>query len=148
MKYLTALEILHIEDCENLNLMMEEGKADQDLSRFSLQRLILKKLPELVEFPEWLLRGSTNTLQLLKVRWCDNLKELPRCLQNIVSLQQLVIEDCDGWSERCEHGKGEDWSKIAHILKLFLTVLRSIQQMILQQVKVRYHGNSAENANR
>ncbi|KAF2308007.1 hypothetical protein GH714_034273 [Hevea brasiliensis] len=50
MKYLTALEILHIEDCENLNWMMEEGKADQDLSRFSLQRLILKKLPELVEF--------------------------------------------------------------------------------------------------
>ncbi|KAF2308006.1 hypothetical protein GH714_034259 [Hevea brasiliensis] len=84
-EYLTALEILHIEDCENLNLMMEEGKADQDLSRFSLQRLILKKLPELVEFPEWLLRGSTNTLQLLKIRWCDNSKN---CLDGYFSAHQ------------------------------------------------------------
>ncbi|KAF2307982.1 hypothetical protein GH714_034063 [Hevea brasiliensis] len=120
MKYLTALETLHIEDCENLKLTMEEGKADHDLARFSLQRLILISSPELVEFPEWLLRGSTNTLQLLKLRWCDNLKELPRCLQNIVSLQKLVIEDCGELSERCERGKGEDWSKIAHIPKIVL----------------------------
>ncbi|KAF2307987.1 hypothetical protein GH714_034099 [Hevea brasiliensis] len=120
MKYLTALETLHIEDCENLNLTMEEGKADQDLARFSLQRLILRKLPELVEFPEWLLRGSNNTLQLLKLESCRNLKELPACLQNIVSLQQIVIEDCDELSERCERGKGEDWSKIAHIPKIVL----------------------------
>ncbi|KAF2307983.1 hypothetical protein GH714_034069 [Hevea brasiliensis] len=137
MKYLTALETLHIEDSENLKLTMEEGKADQDLARFSLQRLILIKLPELVEFPEWLLRGSTNTLQFLKLRRCRNLKELPACLQNIASLQQLVIKGCNELSERCERGKGEDWSKIAHILKLFLTVLRSIQQTILQQVKIR-----------
>ncbi|KAF2307992.1 hypothetical protein GH714_034149 [Hevea brasiliensis] len=115
-----ALETLIIEDCENLNLTMEEGKTDHDLARFNLQRLILKKLPELVEFPEWLLRGSTNTLQLLKLEWCRNLKELPACLQNIVSLQQIVIEDCDELSERCERGKGEDWSKIAHIPKIVL----------------------------
>ncbi|KAF2307978.1 hypothetical protein GH714_034025 [Hevea brasiliensis] len=120
MKCLTALETLIIEDCENLNLTMEEGKTDHDLARFNLQRLILKKLPELVEFPEWLLRGSTNTLQLLKLEWCRNLKELPACLQNIVSLQQIVIEDCDELSERCERGKGEDWSKIAHIPKIVL----------------------------
>ncbi|KAJ9184876.1 hypothetical protein P3X46_004561 [Hevea brasiliensis] len=120
MKYLTALETLHIEDCENLNLTMEEGKADQDLARFSLQRLILKKLPELVEFPEWLLRGSTNTLQLLKLEWCRNLKELPAWLQNIASLQQLVIKGCNELRERCARGKGEDWSKIAHIPKIVL----------------------------
>ncbi|XP_057999882.1 disease resistance protein RGA2-like [Hevea brasiliensis] len=120
MKYFTALETLIIGDCKNLNLTMEEGKADQDLARFSLKRLILKRLPELVEFPEWLLRGSTNTLQLLKLEMCRNLKELPACLQNIVSLQQIVIEDCDELSERCERGKGEDWSKIAHIPKIVL----------------------------
>ncbi|KAF2308002.1 hypothetical protein GH714_034217 [Hevea brasiliensis] len=120
MKYLTALETLIIEDCENLNLTMEEGQADQDWARFSLQRLILKQLPELVEFPEWLLRGSTNTLQLLKLRMCTNLKELPACLQNIVSLQQIVIEYCDELSERCERGEGEDWSKIAHIPEIVL----------------------------
>ncbi|KAF2307974.1 hypothetical protein GH714_033972 [Hevea brasiliensis] len=120
MKYLTALETLRIEYCENLNLTMEEGKADQDLARFNLQRLILKKLPKLVEFPEWLLRGSTNTLQLLKLDWCRNLKELPACLQNTVSLQQIVIECCDKLSQRCERGEGEDWSKIAHIPKIVL----------------------------
>ncbi|KAF2307930.1 hypothetical protein GH714_033443 [Hevea brasiliensis] len=63
-KYLTALETLNITRCKNLNLTMEEGKDDQDLARFRLQKLALVGLPKLVEFPEWLLRGSTNTLQI------------------------------------------------------------------------------------
>ncbi|KAF2307927.1 hypothetical protein GH714_033434 [Hevea brasiliensis] len=96
------------------------GKDGQDLARFGLQKLILVQLPKLVEFPRWLLQGSTNTLQLLKLESCENLKELPACLQNIVSLQRLIIEDCYGLSRRCELGKGEDWSKIAHVPKIVI----------------------------
>ncbi|XP_057999833.1 putative disease resistance protein RGA1 isoform X1 [Hevea brasiliensis] len=120
LKYLTTLKTLLIDNCENLNLTMGEGKDRQDLARFGLQKLILMQLPKLVEFPKWLLQGSTNTLQLLKLESCENLKELPACLQNIVSLQRLIIEDCYGLSRRCELGKGEDWSKIAHVPKIVI----------------------------
>ncbi|KAG8646694.1 putative disease resistance protein RGA1 [Manihot esculenta] len=122
MKYLTALEILAIGSCENLKLTLEEkGKSDKHyLAQFNLQKLILAKLPKLVDFPEWLLQGSSNTLQFLKLESCEHLKELPVCIQNIVSLQQLEIEDCDELNERCERGKGEDWSKIAHIPKIII----------------------------
>uniref|UniRef100_A0A2C9V7A8 Uncharacterized protein n=1 Tax=Manihot esculenta TaxID=3983 RepID=A0A2C9V7A8_MANES len=122
MKYLTALEILAIGNCENLKLTLEEkGKSDKHyLAQFNLQKLILAELPKLVDFPEWLLQGSSNTLQFLKLESCEHLKELPVCIQNIASLQQLEIEDCDELIERCERGKGEDWSKIAHIPKIII----------------------------
>ncbi|XP_021622981.1 putative disease resistance protein RGA3 [Manihot esculenta] len=121
MKYLTALEILAIGNCKNLNLTLaEKGKDDKHLAQFNLQKLILKKLPKLVDFPEWLLQGSSNTLQFLKLESCEYLKELPVCIQHIASLQQLEIENCDELNERCERGKGEDWSKIAHIPKIVI----------------------------
>ncbi|XP_057999835.1 putative disease resistance protein RGA4 [Hevea brasiliensis] len=94
-------------------------KAQLD-SGFSLQKLLLGGLPKLVEFPEWLLQASTNALQCLKIGSCQKLKELPACLQSIASLQQLVIQDCYELSRRCEHGKGEYWSKIAHIPQIVL----------------------------
>ncbi|KAG8646651.1 putative disease resistance protein RGA1 [Manihot esculenta] len=118
IKYLTALETLHIENCTNLNLTWEVD--DQDLAQFSLQQLTLGRLPKLVELPEWLLRGSTNTLQLLKLGRCEKLKKLPAYLHNMISLQQLVIYYCDELSSRCEREVGEDWYKIAHIPKIIL----------------------------
>ncbi|KAG8646649.1 putative disease resistance protein RGA1 [Manihot esculenta] len=118
IKYLTALETLHIEDCTNLNLTWEVD--DQDLAQFSLQKLILVWLPKLVALPEWLLARSTNSLQLLKLGSCRNLKKLPACLHNMTSLQQLVINDCAEVRNRCEREVGEDWSKIAHIPKIVI----------------------------
>ncbi|KAG8646689.1 hypothetical protein MANES_09G022950v8 [Manihot esculenta] len=81
---------------------------------------MLKELPKLVDFPEWLLQGSSNALRFLKLENCEYIKELPVCIQNTASLQQLEIKDCDELSKRCERGKGEDWSKIAHIPKIVI----------------------------
>ncbi|XP_043816305.1 putative disease resistance protein RGA1 isoform X2 [Manihot esculenta] len=121
MKYLTALENLAIVNCENLNLTLEEnGKDDKHFAQFNLQKLMLKELPKLVDFPEWLLQGSSNALRFLKLENCEYIKELPVCIQNTASLQQLEIKDCDELSKRCERGKGEDWSKIAHIPKIVI----------------------------
>ncbi|XP_057999222.1 probable disease resistance protein At4g27220 [Hevea brasiliensis] len=94
IKCLTALETLCINECENLDLTMEEGEENQYPTQFKLQKLELGFLPQLVEFPEWLVRGSTNSLKVVKVEGCRNLRELPECIQNMASLQELQIECC------------------------------------------------------
>ncbi|KAG8646725.1 hypothetical protein MANES_09G025560v8 [Manihot esculenta] len=74
----------------NLDLRMEEGEETQ----FSLVRLALRWLPKIVDFPEWLIRGSTNSLKVLEVERCNNLRELPNCLQNMASHPEVQIIDC------------------------------------------------------
>ena len=60
VKHLTALETLAIMDCEELSLMEMEGEDNQDL-KLSLQKLMIKSLPKLEVFPQWL-QESANTL--------------------------------------------------------------------------------------
>ncbi|KAF2307879.1 hypothetical protein GH714_032952 [Hevea brasiliensis] len=94
---LRELETLCIDECENLDLAMEEGEDNQFPTQFSLQKLELRNLPKLVEFPQWLIRlirGSTNSLKVMKVEGCRNLRELPECLQNMASLPEVQIKDC------------------------------------------------------
>ncbi|KAG8646747.1 putative disease resistance protein RGA3 [Manihot esculenta] len=90
IKCLTTLDTLCIAGCDNLELRMEEGEETQ----FSLQRLELRRLPKIVDFPEWLIRGSTNSLKVLEVEKCNNLRELPNCLQNMASHPEIRIIDC------------------------------------------------------
>ncbi|XP_043816282.1 putative disease resistance protein RGA1 isoform X1 [Manihot esculenta] len=90
IKCLTTLDTLCIAGCDNLELRMEEGEETQ----FSLQRLELGRLPKIVDFPEWLIRGSTNSLKVLKVEGCNNLRELPNCLQNMASHPEVQIIRC------------------------------------------------------
>ncbi|KAJ9184775.1 hypothetical protein P3X46_004466 [Hevea brasiliensis] len=94
IKCLMALETLCIHECENLDLAMEEGEDNQFPTQFSLQKLELRNLPKLVEFPQWLIRGSTNSLKVMKVEGCRNLRELPECLQNMASLLEVQIKYC------------------------------------------------------
>ncbi|KAJ9184859.1 hypothetical protein P3X46_004545 [Hevea brasiliensis] len=93
IKCLMALETLCIDECENLDLAMEEGENNQFPTQFSLQKLELRNLPKLLEFPQWLIQGSTNNLKVMRIGECDNLRELPECLQNMASLQELRITD-------------------------------------------------------
>uniref|UniRef100_A0A199UBN9 Disease resistance protein RGA3 n=1 Tax=Manihot esculenta TaxID=3983 RepID=A0A199UBN9_MANES len=90
IKCLATLDTICIDDCENLDLRMKEGEETQ----FSLQRLELRRLPKIVDFPEWLIRRSTNSLKVLKVQECNNLKELPNCLQNMASHPEVRIIRC------------------------------------------------------
>ncbi len=80
IKCLTALETLYIIECENLDLITEEGEENQYPTQFSLQKLELRYLPKLMKFPQWLIQGSTNSLKVMKVEGCYNLRELPKCL--------------------------------------------------------------------
>ncbi|XP_055961585.1 putative disease resistance protein RGA3 [Mercurialis annua] len=113
IKYLTALEFLFIDGCENLDLEIAEGSNNQqDFTQLCrLEKLLLGHLPKLVEFPRWLLNSSINTLQLLSLAHCPNLKELPA---RLACLQELDIVGC----EHCRPKTRQDWSNIAHVPKI------------------------------
>ncbi|KAK0596969.1 hypothetical protein LWI29_020580 [Acer saccharum] len=147
VKRLSSLQNLCLLDCEKLNLDwgmgMEEEDTHQDLNgtRPHLRALYLEKLPKLVELPQWLLRCSANTLQLLRIEECPNLLALPGSLQNLktldvldcpkvvslpqdmhglTTLERIEIKGCPTLSERCEQGSGEDWPQIAHVPNIWL----------------------------
>ncbi|XP_055961441.1 putative disease resistance protein RGA1 [Mercurialis annua] len=114
MKYLTALEVLVINGCENLDLEMEEEESnnEQDLTQFCrLEKVILGYLPKLVEFPRWLLNSYSNTLQFFRLVNCYNLKEWPACP---TCVQELDIDHCGRFTTR------DDWSSIAHVPKILI----------------------------
>nr|XP_023902096.1 putative disease resistance protein RGA1 [Quercus suber] len=139
IRHLTALKTLIILECEELSLMEMEGEDNQDL-KLSLQNLIIMGLPKLEVLPQWL-QGSANTLQLLRIVECENLKALPEWLPRLKSLhtlwivkcpklsslpegmealtalRQLVIKGCPDLSRKCRE---EDSHKIAHVPQIDL----------------------------
>ena len=90
IKDLTALEILIIVNCKELNLMEGEGSQNLELS---LRKLLIRGLPKLEVLPQWL-RRSANTLQMLEIGDCENFTTLPEWLPSLKSLQQLGIDNC------------------------------------------------------
>ncbi|KAH9679142.1 hypothetical protein WN943_027452 [Citrus x changshan-huyou] len=150
IKYLSSLENQYLASCEsldlNLNMEMEgEGSHhDRKNTRPHLRRVFIKEITQLLELPQWLLQGSTDTLQNLLILGCPNFMALPESLRNFEALEGLVIgncpklsslpEDmhhlttlkslaiagCPALSERCKPPTGEDWPKIAHIPEILL----------------------------
>ncbi|TYG75811.1 hypothetical protein ES288_D03G062600v1 [Gossypium darwinii] len=138
LENLTALQYLIITDCEQLDLSRTQGfqekieKVEED--GFSLLSLGIVNLPKLGALPQWLLRGSTNTLKNLTIADCVNLTtsvewhnltsleklaiiHCPQLLSlpnNMLRLKQLKIEYCPLLSQRCQQGTGMDWLNIAH----------------------------------
>ncbi|KAJ0016745.1 hypothetical protein Pint_11517 [Pistacia integerrima] len=101
-----------------------------------LRFFCIRELPQLVEFPQWLIQCSisnlermqivncsnlkalpelTEKLQVLVIEKCPELSSLPKHMDRLISLRELAIEDSPKLSERCEPETGEDWSKISHI---------------------------------
>ncbi|XP_022718614.1 putative disease resistance protein RGA1 [Durio zibethinus] len=149
LKYLTSLQSLIIGDCEKLDLSTTQGfkeTGDNDNqdnlvdNGLCLQKLGIGYLPKLEALPQWLLRGSTNTLKYLSIEGCENLTTSPEwhsvtSLENLeiiacpkVStlpqkmqcLKQVKIQDCHVLSERCKQESGVDWPKIAHASRIYL----------------------------
>ncbi|CAK7324097.1 unnamed protein product [Dovyalis caffra] len=114
MKHLTALQDLNISGCEILHF------DDQDSCEFRLQKLVLCFLAAVEELPEWLIKGSAETLKNLKLEFCPALNELPASLQNFSSLQELQILSCPQLVEKYEPETDDDWYKIAHIPKVIV----------------------------
>ncbi|KDO39460.1 hypothetical protein CISIN_1g038265mg [Citrus sinensis] len=150
MKYLSSLETLILLKCEsldlNLNMEMEEEGSHHDCNnvRSHLRTLCVAELTQLLELPQWLLQGSSKTLQMLTIGDCPNFMALPRSLKDLEALENLLItscpklsslpegmhhlttlktlaiEECPALCERCKPLTGEDWPKIAHIPQIDL----------------------------
>ncbi|MBA0794112.1 hypothetical protein Gohar_018470 [Gossypium harknessii] len=135
LENLTALQSLIIADCEQLDLSRTQGfqeKVEED--GFSLLSLGIVNLPKLGALPQWLLRGSANTLKNLTIADCVNLTtsvqwqnltsleklaiihcpQLSSLPNNMQRLKQLKIEYCPVLSQRCQQGTGVGWLNIAH----------------------------------
>ncbi|KAJ0080821.1 hypothetical protein Patl1_11678 [Pistacia atlantica] len=97
VRSLSSLENLHLISCERLNLDLSIGSNKQDnhdeLSSTGprLRFLCIRELPQLVEFPQWLIQCSISSLERLQIVNCSNLKALPESMEK---LQVLVIEKC------------------------------------------------------
>ncbi|KDO39284.1 hypothetical protein CISIN_1g048833mg [Citrus sinensis] len=150
IKYLSSLENLYLARCESLdlNLNMEiEGEGshhDRKNTRPHLRRVFIMEITQLLELPQWLLQGSTDTLRDLFIVSCPNFMALPRSLKDLEALETLVIArcpklsslpegmhhvttlklltigGCPALSERCKPPTGEDWPKISHIPQVYL----------------------------
>ncbi|KAJ9184858.1 hypothetical protein P3X46_004544 [Hevea brasiliensis] len=120
IKFLTTLKILNIANCENLDLAIEEVEDNQHLSPFSLQKLEIINIPKLLGFPTWLIRGSINSLKVLKITDCDNLRELPEPLRNIATLEELLIYGCHMLNnERLHNISGMHLNSCPHLILMF-----------------------------
>ena len=151
IKDLTALEILIIVNCKELNLMEGEGSQNLELS---LRKLLIRGLPKLEVLPQWL-RRSANTLQMLEIGDCENFTTLPEWLPSLKSLQQLGIDNCCQLLSLPEGMQGlttlrrlnitvcpdlirkckEDWLKIAHVPKVRLGDARLEDQVLARKLK-------------
>ncbi|TYG75806.1 hypothetical protein ES288_D03G062100v1 [Gossypium darwinii] len=148
LKYVAALQSLVIGVCEKLDLSTAQGlKEKEDYNEdylvdtgFSLQSLYIADLPKLKALPQWLLRGSANTLKNLTITGCENLTTLAewhiltslekleiKCCPKLSTLpktmkrlKQLKIEDCTLVSQRCQQEIGEGWPKVAHASRIVL----------------------------
>ncbi|GAU33413.1 hypothetical protein TSUD_21060 [Trifolium subterraneum] len=134
------LESLIIGNCNKMKLSLDH---DSDISNLKLKLLILRSLPQLVSFPQWL-QGCMTTLQSLELVDCGNLDELPEwlstltCLKTIMifncpkllslpddlhqlkNLEYLKIEDCTELCRRYHPKVGKDWHKISHIKEVII----------------------------
>lgn len=139
LRYLTSLEDLTIESCEELVSLPEDASFAQqqphqhqvssirrlavrnnpDLASLgegfytSLQYLEITGCDKLASLPEWL--NELASLQSLVIRSCPNLTALPDSLENLRVLQDLTIWHCPHLITRLDTRTGEDWQKIAHI---------------------------------
>ena len=137
LQYLTALESLEIQYCDELNCLPEGVMYMSSLRTLSLWgnrnlkslewgrreplftalcSLVIDGSPALTALPEWV--GGLTSLQFLSLRCCDNLAMLP----DLPALQELQIKNCPLLARRCERGRGEEWPKIAHVPNIIIGV--------------------------
>ncbi|MBA0825435.1 hypothetical protein Goarm_022018, partial [Gossypium armourianum] len=71
LKFLATLENLAIVNCEKLDLTMEELELERKEDG-SLRKLWIGGVPKLESLPQWILLGSTKTLQHLYIGELEN----------------------------------------------------------------------------
>ncbi|KAJ0081314.1 hypothetical protein Patl1_11707 [Pistacia atlantica] len=100
VRSLSSLEDLHLISCERLNIDLSIGSDKQDnhdeLSSTwpHFRCLYIEELPQLVEFPQWLIQCSTNTSKRLDIINCSNLNALPESMQKLQVLRVVNCPNC------------------------------------------------------
>nr|XP_048330701.1 putative disease resistance protein RGA1 [Ziziphus jujuba var. spinosa] len=89
---LSTLKILDIEDCKELEMPYEDSGAILWQHLQSLSILSLSKLPKLVALPEGL--QQVTSLQEISISECEILKAVLECVKSLKSLRSLGIADC------------------------------------------------------
>ncbi|GLT47457.1 hypothetical protein SLA2020_211550 [Shorea laevis] len=84
-QFLTALETVSIEECDELTCLWEN-----EASLVSLKCLRIQKCPLLVSLPDLL----PSSLEILSLEKCDNLDCLPNGLHTLTCLKELSIGKC------------------------------------------------------
>ncbi|GKV02314.1 hypothetical protein SLEP1_g14769 [Rubroshorea leprosula] len=84
-QFLTAVETVDIEECDELTCLWEDGA-----SLVSLKCLRIQKCPLLVSLPDLL----PSSLEILSLEKCDNLDCLPNGLHGLTCLKELSIGKC------------------------------------------------------
>ncbi|XP_052483622.1 putative disease resistance protein RGA1 isoform X1 [Gossypium raimondii] len=82
LKYLPTLQSLSISNCEKLDLTMEELELEREKDG-SLRKLFIGGVPKLESLPQWILLGSTKTLQYLAICNLENVLTLPTWTQHL-----------------------------------------------------------------
>jgi hypothetical protein len=140
MRYLTSLEELRIQDCDEFDPLSDvddDGMEWRFLNSLrslklkglpklkslpaglqhltTLRELVIAEFPNLMNLPEW--TCQLTSLEILVIAKCPNLSSLPDGIRGL-RLQTLTIHDCPHLEIKCEKGIGEDWPKIAHVPKI------------------------------
>jgi len=94
-----------------IELLQCLNKAACTLESFSIYECL-----SLIAIPEWL--SNHADLKSIRLIRCPDLCYMPQGIQSLKQLEELRIEHCGELSKRCEHRRGEDWHKIAHIPRI------------------------------
>ncbi|KAL5546896.1 hypothetical protein UlMin_006583 [Ulmus minor] len=139
-KNLRCLTTLIIRDCGELTLTDNDN---EEVSKLSLRKFIVRGLPKLVALPKWL-RGCEDTLQVFFVKNCGYLTALPRWLPNMTSLQKLHIVECG----KLQSLPAEEMHRLTSLQKFriswcaekLLHSIKAIKNDWLQNIDFEYHG--------
>ncbi|GLT97978.1 hypothetical protein SLE2022_155160 [Rubroshorea leprosula] len=84
-QFLTAVETVDIEECDELTCLWEDGASLVSLKCLRIQKcLLLVSLPDLLP----------SSLEILSLKKCDNLDCLPNGLHALACLKELSIKKC------------------------------------------------------
>ncbi|TXG68027.1 hypothetical protein EZV62_009302 [Acer yangbiense] len=101
------LEYLRVRNCLSLKCLSSSGHLPKELRTLSLD-----SLPELESIAKTFL--NSRSLEEITVKFCKNLKSIPKGLHNLIHLRKIKIYNCESID-----GLGEEGSPNLSILKIF-----------------------------
>ncbi|KAK7392868.1 hypothetical protein VNO78_21318 [Psophocarpus tetragonolobus] len=105
--------VCKLQNLQTLSLMLVILPHWLQGSMNTLHVLIISDCKNLKELPEWL--PTLTCLKRLGISYCPNLLSLPDNMHHLTNLENLKIIGCPGLYKRYQTMIGQDWNKISHI---------------------------------